>query len=72
MKKISIVRARRLFNEGRIIYLMPSKVRLDNPWIAPVGVARREFSDSFEKTVNAYNYYNGAMGKATFWLEEES
>ena len=35
MKKINITTARKLFNKGEKIYVLPNKVALGNPWISP-------------------------------------
>jgi hypothetical protein len=56
MKKISKPTARKLFNSGRTIYLMPSKARMGGMWIKPMPINKRK--GSFTKLVNSFEYYN--------------
>ena len=56
MKRISMTVARRLFNKGIEIYMLPSKVVIGSIWILPIGIHRDE--TSFDAHVNAYRYYN--------------
>ena len=73
MKKITVARARRLFVTGHTLYLLPSKVALENPWVAPMAVSNRYFDRDFDAVVNEYHYYvSPELGHVTFWIEEES
>ena len=56
MKRISMTVARRLFNKGVEIYMLPSKVVIGSIWILPIGIHQDE--TSFDAHVNAYRYYN--------------
>ena len=56
MKRISMTVARRLFNKGIEIYMLPSKAVIGSIWILPIGIYRDE--TSFDAHVNAYRYYN--------------
>ena len=38
MKRISMTAARRLFNKGIEIYMLPSKVTVENIWILPANL----------------------------------
>ena len=49
--------ATKLFNEGKSIYLLPNKVRVDNMWIQPFEV-NNNHNDSLDSIINAYAYYN--------------
>ena len=56
MKRISMATARRLFNNGVEIYMLPSKVTVGNIWILPANPHKGD--SSFEAHVNEYRYYN--------------
>lgn len=67
--------ARRLFNNGQIIYLTPSNVVASdsNTWIKPCAISNRSERD-FDDIVNNYEYYNCCyeLGYYTnFWINEE-
>jgi hypothetical protein len=67
--------ARRLFKEGRMIYLTPSNVAANdsNPWIKPYAI-NNEAGWDFDDIVNNYEYYNSCyeLGYYTnFWITEE-
>ena len=40
MKKINIATARKLFNKGEKIYVLPNKVALGNPWVSPSSIEK--------------------------------
>ena len=56
MKRISMAAARRLFNNGVEIYMLPSKAVIGNIWILPIGIHQDDIS--FEAHVSEYRYYN--------------
>ena len=67
--------ARRLFDQGRIIYLTPSKIApIDSdPWIKPYPINNRA-GENFDDLVNRYEYYNCCyeLGYySNFWINEE-
>lgn len=67
--------ARRLFNEGRMIYLTPSNITASDssPWIKPYAINNRS-GKTFDDLVNRYEYYNcnWELGYYTnFWINEE-
>jgi hypothetical protein len=67
--------ARKLFNEGRIIYLTPSNIVAtdSSPWIKPYPINNRA-GDNFDDIVNRYEFYNCnyELGYYTnFWISEE-
>ena len=71
MKRISMTVARRLFNKGIEIYMLPSKAVIGSIWILPIGIHRDE--TSFEAHVNEYRYYNCSVetGKRVhFYINE--
>ena len=67
--------ARRLFNNGRIIYLTPSKVVATDSgaWIKPYPINNRAGED-FDDVVNRFEFYNCCweLGYyASFWINRE-
>lgn len=56
--KIRKTKARKLFNEGQVIYLLPCKMRVDNVWQKPHEVVKSEENNDFDKVVNSFEYYN--------------
>lgn len=71
MKRISMTAARRLFNNGVEIYMLPSKAVIGNIWILPIGIHQDEIS--FEAHVNEYRYYNCSAGtgkRVHFYINE--
>ena len=67
--------ARKLFNEGRIIYLTPSNIVAtdSSPWIKPYPINNRAGAN-FDDIVNQYEFYNCnyELGYYTnFWISEE-
>lgn len=74
MKKIRKDVARKLYNRGDSVYLLPCKVRLDNEWMRPFKI-NKESADNrdFEVIVNTFNYYNcnSELGmRPSFYIEE--
>ena len=53
MKKINITTARKLFNKGEKIYVLPNKVALGNPWISPSSIEKIN-DETFDYIINAY------------------
>ncbi len=67
--------ARRLFNNGQIIYLTPSKIAASDSsmWIKPYPINNRA-GENFDDLVNRYEYYNCCyeLGYYTsFWINRE-
>lgn len=56
MKKIDIITARKLFNKGEKIYVLPDKVALDNPWVSPSSIEKIN-DETFDYIINAYCAY---------------
>ena len=57
--RVNKTKARRLFNEGKTIYLVPCKVYPDprGMWIQPYDIDKK-FDKTFDTIVNSYEYYN--------------
>lgn len=59
MKRISMAQARKLYNKGTDIYLLPSKAVPGSIWIIPIGISQDNYDPrNFDAKVNAYRYYN--------------
>lgn len=58
-KRVTISQARKMYNEGHTIYIVPSKIypSYDNVWIQPYKASIKENGD-FEKFIASYEYYN--------------
>jgi hypothetical protein len=56
MKRINKTEAKKLFNKGRKIFLVPGGANLNSKWITPYAITKR--SGSFDKLVNSFEYYN--------------
>lgn len=57
-KKITKPTARKLFDIGTPIYLIPNKCNIHNDtWVKPT-VISKTMGVSFDKIVNEYEYYN--------------
>lgn len=57
--KTTIATARKLFDAGKTVYLLPNKVRLGNPWILPFAVNKSNSQGhSLENVLDSYSYYN--------------
>jgi hypothetical protein len=66
MKKLQKRTARRAYNDGQTVYLVPSKVypSFSSPWITPYGINKLEDQEQhvceleFDKRVEEYQWYN--------------
>lgn len=57
--KTTIRTARKLFDAGKTVYILPNKVRLGNPWILPFAVNKNSSQGhSLENILDSYSYYN--------------
>ena len=68
--------ARRLYKEGKTIYLTPSNIAASdsNLWIKPFAIKQGEGKGEFDQRVNNFEYYNCnyELGYYTnFWINEE-
>ena len=69
MQQVSKSTAKKFFEEGKTIYLLPSKMRFDNIWQAPCSVSINRTLPSigfdFGGYVERYKHYNcdGQRGK---------
>lgn len=59
MKRINMRQARKLYNEGTAIYLLPSKIVLGSVWFLPIRISLDSYDPgSFDAEVNTFRYYN--------------
>ena len=59
--KINKPTARKMYNLGCSIMLLPCKVRLDNEWVKPTTISLFDSEydiNEFNRAVNDYEYYN--------------
>lgn len=70
MTKINKTSARKLFNQGEKIYLLPNKVGLGNPWVTPSSIQKID-DETFDFIINAYcAYMPRALGSyPTYYVE---
>jgi hypothetical protein len=81
--KINRTKAKRLYSEGKIIYLVPCKVYPDfkNCWVKPHTISLEQsqadpiYNHTFDDLVNSFDYYNciPELGKYPhFYIEKEN
>lgn len=59
LKKVNVTTAKKVFNAGNTVYLLPNKVKLDNAWIKPFAIdSETSLGKSWENIINSYAYYN--------------
>ena len=59
MKRVTMTQARKLYNKGNKVYLMPSKAVPGSIWILPTRISMSDHDPrTFDSEVNAYRYYN--------------
>lgn len=72
VKQVNKTKARRMFNEGKELYMIPCNMRLNSPWGGPCRIVPKVFDNTFEQAVNVFEYYNcnAETGKyANFFVE---
>ena len=61
LKQVNKTLARKLFNKGVTVYILPSNMRLNNTWGKPLDTNQEMYDmtvDNFDKIVNSFEYYN--------------
>ena len=74
LKRVQKRTAERLFvQEGKQIYIIPHKCRIDNMWIKPFEMTAKTIEE-FRKQVNAFEYYNcnSGLGKYVSYYTMEA
>ena len=74
LKRVQKRTAERLFlQEGKRIYIIPHKCRIDNMWILPFEITKVHTLEGFRHVVSAYEYYNcnSELGKyVSYYIRE--
>ena len=72
LKQVNKTVARKLFNKGVTVYILPSNMRLNNTWGKPLDTNQEMYDMSFDKIVNSFEYYNcnNKTGLYTHFLTE--
>lgn len=76
-KRVNKPTARKMYNCGITILLLPCKVRFDNEWVKPYSMSlmtSEETENRFDRAVNTYEYYNcnAELGYyASYYVTEE-
>ena len=72
LKKIRKPTAKKVFEEGKSVYLLPCKMQLNNSWLQPVRIVKGLNCEDFDVAVNSFEYYNctNETGKYTHFYEE--
>ena len=70
MVRIYKEEARKRYENGEKIYLLPSKARIGSIWISPIMIIKGE--GTFDSKVNAFSYYNcsAETGRAVHYYIE--
>lgn len=65
-KQIQHRTAKKLYNEGKTLFLLPCKVSFQNIWIQPFELSNNN-NNSWKNVINLYEYYNcnNELGKYT-------
>lgn len=70
-KKVTKTTAKKLFEAGKNIYLIPCKACINSYWFSPYRV-NKDCENTFQSIVNSFEYYNcnNELGKYTaFYVE---
>ena len=74
MKKVNKTTARKMYNNGVTIYLLPSNVGLNSVWVSPCPVNNIDNNAiysprSFDAVINEFEYYNcnNELGRYTHY-----
>lgn len=76
MIRLNKSQAKKYFNSGKRLYMLPCKVKFNNPWMIPFHFTKDEIGGAtFDYVVNMYEYHNcrhNETGKhVSFYAEEE-
>lgn len=76
-KRVNKPTARKMFNHGCSILLLPCKVKFENEWIRPYSMSlmtSEETENRFDRAVRTYEYFNcnAELGYyASYYVSEE-
>lgn len=76
LTKLNKTQARKMYGQGKSLYLLPSKVRfrLDAPFMTPYEMSKQSCNnEDFDTIVNTYAYYNcnQELGKTVSYYQYE-
>ena len=74
MVKIRKNTARKLFNEGRELVIIPSNCSPNGAWVKGYRICKNNLENSdFDRLINEFEYYNcnGELGRYTHYYIEE-
>ena len=57
VKQVNKTKAKRLFEQGTVIYLHPCNMAINNPWMTPSD-HKNDRDYNFDNLVNTWSYYN--------------
>lgn len=68
IQQINAVKARKLFEQGKTIYLHPNKMKFDNEYQAPTSFKKgaSDWRSSFDKICDYFRYYNCGCGRGSY------
>lgn len=58
LRKINKLTARKIFNEGHKVFLIPCKCRTNSVWQTGCWIDNTTFDRSFDSIVDEFEYYN--------------
>ena len=58
--RVTKIKARKIYNDGNTVYLIPDMMRLDNAWQSPCSISKKDNGGDreFDARVNEFVYYN--------------
>ena len=78
MEKINKSKARKLYNSGKTIAVLPSKMPVNNVWMNPMFMTKENIESNphfdgsnFDQIINSYEYYNcnNQLGKVCAYYQ---
>lgn len=72
VRQVNKTMARKLYNEGKEIFINACNMCLNNPWTSPLSTSKELCGESFDNMLNSFQWYNcdSERGKyANFFVE---
>jgi len=74
-KRVSKRTARRIYEGGGVIHLLPCKMRPDNMWESPMPISTEKNELSFDQQIRWFEFYDCQYNEcgryAAFYIREE-